>query len=168
MFFVITWAVDLIRMLSFRSWTKKKKKKSRFLQWHSYFLLNLSFFFQCPRVLICVLDIVMPGVSLCAPVYREQSCSWCGHVTRMKPNVWTREDNKWSRLRAGSFTPQCVYTAAAFTRHLQTRGVNLHLNTSGLECSKIVIKVSQEGDKEFTLTQHLILKVVAITITQLN
>lgn len=102
-----------------------KLRKYRFLQLNSYFLLKLCFLASADPVSMSVN--VYPcfwrcdawSFSVCAG-QREQSCSWCDHVTRMKLNVWTYEDNKWSCLLAWFFTPQCVCTMPMFPKiHVQ-------------------------------------------------
>lgn len=54
--------------------------------------------------------------SVCAG-QREQSCSRCDRVTRMKLNVWTCEDNKWSRLPAWKLhSSMCLRSVSQISR----------------------------------------------------
>lgn len=144
-----------------------KLRKYRFLQIKFLFSTETFVFwhqliqFRCPSMFIRVFDVVMPEVSVCAG-QREQSCSWCDHVTRMKLNVWTCEDNKWSCLLAWFFTPQCVCTMSMFPKvHVQpsnwkegrfnrttkTWGGNFHLNSWGFDSYWTVKNVPQERDR---------------------
>lgn len=144
-----------------------KLRKYRFLQLNSYFLLKLCFLASADPVSMsfnvypCFWRCDAWSFSVCAG-QREQSCSWCDHVTRMKLNVWTCEDNKWSCLLAWFFTPQCVCTMSVFPKlHVQpsnwkegrfnrttkTCGGNFHLNSWGFDSYWTVKNVPQERDR---------------------